>query len=795
VGRIARTTKLLTLGTFTTLGLLYFLSGAVGLVDEVVFFKYLSLAFGATAHASSAVLVAFMGGLALGAMAAARFDARVSRPLLVYGVLEIAVGVACAVSPWLFGAVSRLYASMAAGTSSLATLELVRGGLAAAVVLLPTVAMGATLPLVARVAGEDGAGGGGVMASGARKVATLYAANTAGGAIGSLLAAYAVIPALGLASSLRAGALVSAAIGLTAVALSRRASQAPTPVRAGMSARVPPPPRGANPASAAPDDRRTASPASPSSPRGVMIAAGASGFLVFAGEVVFIHLLALVDGTSVYVFGLVLAVFLVALAAGAGASRLLARSAGASALSASLAFSGLVLAASLPVWDRLPALFVAAGPIAPDWWQREIVRGLVAALAIGLPAACMGMTFPLVLAALAPRADRGAFTGRVTAVNTLASIAGSLLAGFVLLPALGSQRACGAIALAYAVVAFAVPAPGRRWIGAMALATGVLVLAVPRWDLARLSSGANVYFEAQPEQGRVVWIDEDLHGGVVTVTHAGDVTTLWTNGKYQGDTGWQMASQRGFATFPALFVPRFGRALVVGVGTGVTVQETARYPFERVDVAELSPGIVTAARTFFGDVNGGVFDDPRVFVRFEDGRNLLVVEKDRYDLVTIELTSIWFAGAANLYNREFYQVAASKLTEGGVLSQWIQLHHTTLRDVASQMATARSVFAHAAFFIRGQGVLVASAEPLRARADAGDASSLGDLVLVDETLDAFIDEVCEKEGVARDALISTDDNLRLEYATPRNNVPSGASVADVLRARQRPEIAARMRAR
>ncbi len=765
MGRTARTP----FTTFTALACLYFASGAVGLVDEVIFFKYLSLAFGATAHASSAVLVAFMGGLALGAIAAARFDASVSRPLLVYGALEIAVGALCAVSPWLFGEVAHVYVSMAAGTTSLATLEVVRAGLAAAVVLLPTVAMGATLPLVARVAGASlGATDGG-----ARRVATLYGANTAGGAVGALLGAYAVVPALGLTASLRAGALVSVGIGVTAMLLSRRVpASAPAAQEDALpsSRRLPAP------------DRR---------PRGVLVAAAASGLLVFAGEVVFIHLLALVDGTSVYVFGLVLAVFLVALSAGAAASRVLARRTGASALAASLALSGLVLAASLPVWDRLPDLFIAAGPLVPAWWQREVVRGLVAALAMGLPAVCMGMTFPLVLAALSPRSDRGARIGVATAVNTVASMAGSLLAGFLLLPALGSQRACGVIALVYAGAALLVPAPGKRWIAGLAMAVGLLVVAVPRWDLARLSSGANVYFERQPEQGKVIWIDEDLHGGVVTVTRTGDITTLWTNGKYQGDTGWQMTPQRSFADVPAMFVPRFGRALVVGVGTGVTVQQTARYPFERIDVAELSPGIVKAARGFFGGVNGGVLDEPRVHVRLEDGRNLLVVEKDRYDLITVELTSIWFSGAANLYNKEFYEVAAAKLTEGGVLSQWIQLHHTTTREVASQMATARAVFGHAAFFIRGQGVLVLSAEPLRARVDA----DLGDLVLADETMDAFIDDVCQKGGFTRASLVSTDDNLCLEYATPRNNVPSAAAVVEGLRAQRIPEVAARLRAR
>jgi spermidine synthase len=753
--------------------MLYFASGAVGLVDEVVFFKYLSLAFGATAHASSAVLVAFMGGLALGASGAAAFDRRIRRPLLAYGVLEVAVGAACAASPWLFSAVTRLYASFAGGMGSLTTLELVRGGLAGAVVLLPTVAMGATLPLVARVAGAA--------AGGERRVATLYGANTAGGATGALVATYVLLPSLGLATSVRAGACVSVAVGVAAMVLARRVP-AGEPATETVAAR-----------SFSPSASPTAPAHAVAVTRGVMVAAAASGLLVFASEVVFVHLLALVDGTSVYVFGLVLAVFLVALAAGAALSRSLARRMKGDALAASLALSGVMLALTIPLWDRLPDLFVAAGPLAPAWWQREVLRGMVAAIAIGPPAACMGTTFPLVLAALAPRDDRGALTGRATAVNTLASIAGSLVGGFVLLPALGSQRACGAIALAYGLAAVVVPAPRKAPITVLAAAACLLVVAGPRWDLARLSSGANVYFERQPEQGRVVWIDEDVHGGVVTVTSSGDITTLWTNGKYQGDTGWQMTPQRSFADVPAMFVRRFDRALVVGVGTGVTIDQTAKYPFTTIDVAELSPGIVAAARSFFGSVNEGVLDDPRVRLRFEDGRNLLLVEGGRYDLVTVELTSIWFAGAANLYNREFYRTAASRLAEGGVLSQWVQLHHTTQLDLASQLVTARSIFPHAAFFVRGQGVLVLGMQPLRARPDA----DLTGLVLADESLDAFVDEICARAGTTREQIVSTDDNLRLEYATPRNNVPARAAkdLTDLLLARREPEVAARLQAR
>jgi spermidine synthase len=749
--------------TLALLAAIYFASGAVGLLDEVIFFKYLSLTFGATAYASSAVLVAFMGGLAAGAALAARLDARVERPLRLYGWLEIAVGVACAASPWLFSAVTRAYVAAAAGSSSLVTLQIVRGALAGAVVLLPTLAMGATLPLVARVAGA--------------RVTRLYGANTAGGAFGSLLGTYAILPALGLGASVRAGACVSVAVGLVALALARDVAAGPTSV-----APRAPTPRGPV-------------------PRALLVASAASGLLVFACEVVFVHLLALVDGTSVYVFGLVLTVFLVALSLGAPASRLLVRLSGEGALGVSLALSGFALAASLGVWDRLPSVFVAAGPYVASWAGREVVRGVVAALAIGVPATCMGTTFPLVLASVSARDDRGAQTGQLTAVNTVASMAGSLVGGFALLPWLGSQGALVAVALAYGACAIGVRgrvAPGMRR-APLALAGAALIVAVvtPRWDLARLASGANVYFAPQPEQGPVVWMDEDVHGGVVTVTERQGVYTMWTNGKYQGDNGPQMSAQHAFADVPTMFLRRFGRALVVGLGTGTTLAATASYPFERIDLAELSPGILKAAAQFFGNVNDGVLGEPRVHVDPQDGRNLLLVGAERYDLVTIELTSIWFAGAANLYNREFYETAARRLTDGGVLSQWIQLHHTTLREIASQIATARAVFPHAAFFIRGdQGMLVASLSPLSAhpRRDA----DLDDLVLAEESLDAFVDSVCAQVGTPRADLISTDDNLRLEYATPRNNVPGMPSIletASSLRRWRRPEVAERVVAR
>jgi spermidine synthase len=325
-------------------------------------------------------------------------------------------------------------------------------------------------------------------------------------------------------------------------------------------------------------------------------------------------------------------------------------------------------------------------------------------------------------------------------------------------------------------------------VGVVAVA-GLLALLVPRWDLRRMTNGANVYFDVQPEPDELVFVREDVHGGLTSVARRGDVLTLYTNGKFQGDNGGELVAQRSFAHFPALFVQRFERALVIGLGTGCTLATLAAYPFAKLEVAETSPAIVEAARRYFASVNLGRLDDPRVAVELNDGRNVLLLAAEPYDLVTIELSSVWFAGAANLYSEEFYRLVRERLRPAGVLQQWVQLHHIRRRELAVVLGTIRRVFPHVALFVAGrQGIVVASAEPLvasrrrlaelgarepiRATLDVHHADAehgpltglLRYVVLSGAELDRF---VADTEGAS---IVSTDENLYLEYATPRGNV-------------------------
>lgn len=764
----------------TLVAVLYGLSGGLGLVYEVAFNKYLALVFGATAYASSAVLVAFMGGLALGAHLAGRVERRIRRPLLAYALVELTIGAFCMFAPFTFHILSQLYVSaVARSPESLAMLSALRGAMAVVVVLLPACGMGATLPLLARfVQRED-------PAFARRRLARFYALNTFGGAVGSLVSAYLVIPTLGLTWTMRTAAAMSLSIGVVAFVVGRRVWY----------------PDASTDGDEAPD-------AGEMPFRDALVLSAASGLLVFGCEVVFVHLLALVIGTSVYAFGLMLAIFLVCLSLGAPVATVLTRRFGSGAPAIAFASAGLALLASLIVWDKLPGLFIALGPSVRSWTARELTRGLAATLALVVPVVAMGTTFPLVLRAARARSV-GADVGRLTVANTLGSIVGSIAAGFFVLPRLGSQRGLIAIGIAYLAFAWFArrhaaighSSRARSHVTGLIAAAVVLALVLPRWNLARLTSGANVYFdEGVVPQGTVESAREDVHGGVTTVVLGADGTrTLLTNGKFQGNDTREVTDNRGFAHLPVVFAKQRTRAMVIGLGTGTSAGTMAAYDFEKIDIVELSPAIVDAARDVFADVNRHVLDDRRVRVILEDGRNVLLTRGDKLDVVSVELTSVWFAGAGNLYNKEFYELVSTRLAEGGVLQQWFQLHHTNRRIVAATMASLRSVFPYVVVAVSAhQGQLLASRQPLVVSRDhVADLEGVGQVravlegghlldyvkrIVIDEKgVDKFLDDTADRAGINVADLISTDDNMFLEYATPKTNVPSADDIPDTIR--------------
>jgi spermidine synthase len=758
-------------------GLMFVTSGAAALVYQVVFAKKLALVFGSTATATFTVLATFLGGMSIGALIGGAMATRSRRPLRDYAIVELAIAVYCVASPFLFDLAQSAYVSFAGGMPPDAPQLLVlRIALGAAVLVVPTALMGMTLPLLAQALGDTAGSLG-------QRVAWLYFCNTIGAALGALLTAYFVIPALGIQRTVLVAALLNLMVALGALELLKQpdADRAPAPMAPGALGQTP-------------FGRLQVMLA--------MAALGIGGMLSLGLEVAYVHLLSIVAGNSVYAFGLMLAAFLVGLSLGGeGARRLLGRLPPAAGLAGALLCLAVSITLTASGWNAIPEYFAgfAQYGAARSFGSREAIRGMVCALIMVPPTLCIGAAYVFAME-IATAGATVARLGGAAAINTLGNIAGVLLFGFVVLPRLGGLDAalliaCCAAALGLILLVTSVAGQARRWVALLAVAAIGLL-----WqqrsatlDYHALSSGANVYFAAQ-DWGRVVDHAESIDGGLTAVAQGElqdrPVKTLLTNGKFQGND-WlsgEMQAQIGFAMAPLMHQERRERALVIGYGTGATSRVFHEAGFKRVDIAELSADIVRLADQHFPVINRQVSSQPGVRLNMTDGRNLLLLSPDRYDVVSIELTSIWFAGAASLYNHEFYELAKRRMAEDGVLQQWVQLHRLTPEDILTVVASLRSSFHFVSLYVLGgQGVLVATNDPNRAlpRLDAVQAiesfpgleevrTVLGRPVraLIDDRLLApdGVDRFVAGPGVDPAVWVSTDDNVRLEYSTPRANV-------------------------
>jgi spermidine synthase len=542
------------------------------------------------------------------------------------------------------------------------------------------------------------------------------------------------------------------------------------------------------------------------------------GAAAFALETTQFHLLAVVAGNSAYAFSLMLFAFLLGLGGGAAVSRrwLAAGRDAAIALGVCELLLAVALLVAVRRWDSLSAFFTRFAGWAPasTFGAREVIRFGVCLSAL-LPAAlCIGAAYPLAMDCVgrAWPARKLHALGMASALNTMGNVGGAIAGGFLLLPRAGSLSTLHLLAATAAMLG-ALPAlllagRSRRVLAGGFCAVAALFALQPRsFDWTRLASGANVYFSGA-SWGRVIDHLESIDGGLTTVhevTEAGArVRTLLTNGKFQGNdsVGGEMVAQTAFALDPLLHTDSRRLALNIGFGTGTTARVLEEAGFERVDVVDLSADILRMADRWFRPVNDGVLSRARVRTHVADGRNFLLLSRDAYDVVSIEISSIWFAGAASLYNREFYQLVRAHLAPRGVLQQWVQLHHIAPEDVVSILETVRAEFPHAYLYEHGkQGIIVACewncapSEAALARLASGPALQRtlatvqldprdlsSGLLLGPDELESFL----AWSRSASPAPISTDDNLHLEYSTPRGNVraePVGYETTRALLAR------------
>ncbi len=676
----------------------FFLSGAAGLVYQVVWSRLLNEIFGVSAHAVTAVLATYLGGLALGSWVLGRYADRVERPLRLYGWLEIAIGATALAGTWVVRALDPVHAWAASrlAPDSIVLLAF-RMLLASAVVLPPTFLMGATLPAMTR-AFVDRLGRLG------RELGFLYALNTAGAVAGSIAAGFALIRALGLHPTLWLAVGVNLLVGAAALALARGTG-------AVALAPVPTPP------SHEPDVRNRDG-------RWLLAAMALSGFASLSLEVIWTRMLVLVLGTSTYAFVTMLSSFLVGIALGSG----LARPFVDRLANPRRAFGWLQVAIAASTLATLPLVRVVIAD-GPGWVAALGLRwiGVVAGqfglsfLVMIVPTTLIGATFPLAARIWVRTLDTmGGRLGQVYGANTLGNILGALAGGFVLLPAFGMQRSIALLVLANLAAAGAALLPAREeWLRPRVLLRAAPV-SVGLWTCAALlalwrpeplpTSGGGKYDPLR-------YYREGLVSTVTVFQRADDARQLVM--KVDGVTIGQSSEgvdrkQQFLAHSPFLLERRpLRNVLSIGLGTGILIGEVAKHPgVERVECVELSPSVIEGARRF-AEHNGDVLDDPRARIVNDDGVSFLRHSRERYEAIISDGKSrSGHAGNAVFYSQDYYRSARDHLDGDGVMTQWVPLDVTS-DDLRTIVRTFVSVFPHAYLWFGPESCfLVGTSKPL-----------------------------------------------------------------------------------
>ena len=674
----------------------FFLSGAAGLAYEVLWTRILSISFGHTVYAVTTVLAAFMGGLALGSLLIGRLADRMRSPLLVYGFMELAIGLTCLAVPLLLSLVRKIYLYFYPSLMLTTGLKVaIQFGLAASVIIIPAALMGGTLPILVRGLTRDSGETG-------LKVSHLYGINTVGAACGAFAAGYLLLPVLGNRGTNLVGVALNLAVGVIMILF---AIKVPDYHRELSS--IP--------------GKSTITDASGTGIVGhstldwiLLFGIGLSGAIAMSYQIVWTRALVLVIGTSTYAFSSILVTFLLGLGLG---SYLFPRiKAGATVKT--FAILQLLIGGSafilIPVFHYLPRLFLALFKgYEGSYLTIQLIQFIIVSTVVLLPTIFLGMTLPCVAGILAQRlATVGRDVGRCYAYNTAGAIAGSVLTGFILIPFLGVQKTLalgiGANILLAAVLMSQFLPKRQLLFYPSGIAVVAILLLLPGWERLDMVSGVSIYprtylandgeqpASPQHERWELLYYREGISSNVAVTKSPSGVRTLWSNGRAEaGTTPRDMESFTKLAYLPLVLHDSPKRVAIIGLGGGITAYVASLFDsVQNVDVIELDPTMPQAAEIF----SSGEFDalsDERFRLIVDDGRSFIEGVRDRYDVIICAPSQVWVAGVASLFTTDFFRMAKAKLAPGGIICLWTQGYNLSRNDLKMMIRTFQRIFPNA----------------------------------------------------------------------------------------------------
>ena len=542
-----------------------------------------------------------------------------------------------------------------------------------------------------------------------------------------------------------------------------------------------------------------------------------TGFATFLYEIAWTRVFSILLGPSTYAFAATGTGIIGGLAIGSACGSALVRRVRRPEVPLAIALLAAVAAANgASIYAGVMPLVMAERFAESQSPGRLLLANSVLAAALVAPIAiALGAAFPLSLEIAGTHARDESDDARTVArrigvlyaINTLASVGGSLAAGFILLPTIGIQqtlRLADFMLIGGAVLVFtAAPLSARgRAVGvALSVAAILVVLWMPPWDRALMAGGGYKYARYVPERldlstaltaGTLLFYREGPTG-IVTVKRLSGNLSLAIDGKVDASTSTDMLTQKTLAHLPLLLHGHARTICIIGLGSGVTLASALTHPIAGADVVEISPEVVEASHLFTA-VNHRALDDPRTRLILGDGRSHLALSSAQYDVVISEPSNPWMAGVAALFTREFFEAVRDRLAPGGIFCQWAHTYDISEADLRSVVQTFASVFPQGTMWLVGDGdlLLVGSAAPLDQRLGSIDAGwSLpgvaDDLAAVSMRdpfglLSMFVGGPAELALFGAGADIQRDDRMALEFSGPRSvNGPDAATNAVKLR--------------
>jgi spermidine synthase len=651
-------------------GLMLFLSGVAALIYQVLWIRQLTLIVGIEVYSITIAVSAFFAGLAAGSAVLGPLADRSKHPLLFYSLLEICVGLIGFAATIVLGHAAFLFVAIQTHAGFLAW------ALPFLLVGIPAFVMGGTLPVAIRWHARS-------LAPLAEAAGWVYAVNTCGAAAGALLSSFVFLPWLGVRGTAMAAAIINLMAAGIALALNRRGKADYIEPSGNKTETVDPP-----------DERK----------RSALALYAVAGGIALGYEVVWSQAMAQFLSTRVFAFSVVLATYLAGLVIGSALyARIVNRVRDAwtafGLLISAAGFVALFEVAFLNLWQLRIQAYAGSIVLAAtgNEFARMCAQFLVAALGIVfVPTVLLGAAFPAALRLTADARRAGRDVGITLALNTAGGIAGSLLTGFLLIPAVGLVRTLSILAVAAVTVGVisVLLSPTTR--GAMRWAVYLLGLAVVAGGILTPPDRLARLLLTTRGGGDLVFYQES-RGATVAVAQQGSADNVFRRLYIQGvsNSGDAMPSLR-YLRLQGMLPLLIHRgqphsALIIGFGTGITAGSVLHYPnMQRRLCVELLPAVVHAGALFPENYKAG--SSPDIEIRIADGRHELMRNNERYDVITLEPPPPSAEGVVNLYSTEFYRLAGRRLEPDGLIAQWLPLTTQNDRDTRSLVRSFLNVF-------------------------------------------------------------------------------------------------------